>query len=393
VTSGSVAAARSGERAVRTPGSFAVSAAVAIPAGPDDLTAEWFTSVLAPHGLGPVVRVERRDLGTGIGILAVVTLVELHYADGAHGPATLVVKTSSPAPENVFLCQAMGFYDREVSFYRERAASVRNIRVPRAYHADIDPSGAHMVVVIEHIGGATCPNQLEGLSPEMAGRIVDTIAGLHAEFWNAPALETEMTWLPPMNNPLYKGAQQIAQANWDTFASRFAPHVPADAVGLIRRVTDNYPAVLDAMVARGNMTFTHTDCRAENYLFGGTAGDDAITVLDFQLATRFYGVWDIANLLAGSITPEVRRQHEQALLERYHGRLVELGVTGYDIERLRFDYRACLLLQGFSAAVTASLDGSNERGAELLFQLQLRPTLTMAENDCGPVLDALLAGA
>jgi len=35
--------------------------------------------------------------------------------------------------------------------------------------------------------------------------------------------------------------------------------------------------MLDYAADAGTTTLTHTDCRSENYLFGGSAGADAIT--------------------------------------------------------------------------------------------------------------------
>jgi thiamine kinase-like enzyme len=135
------------------------------------------------------------------------------------------------------------------------------------------------------------------------------------------------------------------------------------------------------LAAQVNATLTHTDCRAENSLFGGPDGHDAITMIDFQLCTKFNGMYDVANLISGSLTPENRQAWEQQLVERYHQNILALGVAGYSLERCKRDYRACLLLQAFGTVVVSDLDGGSDRSAELLTELLLRPALSLNDHD------------
>ena len=126
-------------------------------------------------------------------------------------------------------------------------------------------------------------------------------------------------------------------------------------------------------------------------MFGGSAGADTITMIDFQLSTRHVGAWDVCNLLAASLTPEMRRQHETALIERYFARVSELasdkpGFKGYSLDRLWYDYRASLLQQGVAQVITANLQGGNERGNELLENLHMRPILAAIDHNVGEIL-------
>ena len=121
------------------------------------------------------------------------------------------------------------------------------------------------------------------------------------------------------------------------------------------------------------------------------SGADTITMIDFQLSTRHVGAWDVCNLLAASITPELRREHEGALLQRYYNRVSELagdkpGFAGYSLDRLWYDYRASLLQQGVAQVITSNLQGGNERGTELLEQLHMRPLLAAIDHNVGDIL-------
>ena len=354
-----------------------------------DITVDWLNEVL-PSDVGHVSSFEVTRFGTGVGILGELARLSLTYNDGpGAGPATLVAKCQSPAPENQFIAQAMGFYLREVNFYRDLATRLP-VRVPKSYFADCSDNGLPFVILIEEIAGARCPDQITGLTLDDAKRILETVAALHAAFWETNELY-ELTWLPPMNNPLYKAGKAIAEAQWPQFEVHFGPHLDGSTIAALRTACEIYPEMLDWWVRQGHQTFTHTDCRAENYLFGGSAGPGAITMVDFQLSTRHVGAWDVCNLLAASLTPDMRRQHEDELLGHYFTTLGELasdkpGFVGYSLDRLWYDYRAALLQQGVAQVITSNLQGGNERGTELLEELHLRPLIAAMDHRVGDIL-------
>jgi aminoglycoside/choline kinase family phosphotransferase len=359
-----------------------------IPAQVAHITVAWLNDTLAAHGeVGRIESFEAERLGEGVGILGELARLSVSYEPGEHGPATIIAKCQSPAPENQFLAQMMGFYLREVNVYRQIADRFGDIglRVPHAYHVDAGDDGLPFVLLLEDIAGAHCPDQIAGLTPHDARRIVDEVAKLHARFWDSPELD-EMPWLPPMNNPLYKAGQGMALARFPGFAERFGDRIDAEMLADIERACHHYPEMLDHVAAQPNRTFTHTDCRAENYLFGGPAGTDTVTMVDFQLATRHFGPWDVANLLAGSMTPEVRRSCENDLVEHYHRRLGELGVAGYSLDQCWLDYRRSLLQSCTASVIVSDLQGGNERGVELLENLFLRPIIAATDHHVGDLL-------
>lgn len=353
-----------------------------IPARVDEITVDWFNAAVAassPGVFAPVTAVSIEHFADGVGILGELARLSLTYADGASGPETVVAKCASPLPENQFLGVAMGFYLREINFYREVADRV-DITVPRPYHAAADPSGVPFVLLIEDVVGATTPDQLGGISAEQADRIIGTIVPLHAQFWGRTDELDRMAWLPPMNNEMYKGGQAMADARFPEFADHFGARLDAASLGEIERVCARYIELLDHSAAVGAPTFTHTDCRAENYLFGGPRGDDAVTVIDFQLSTRHIGMWDVANLVAGSMTTDDRRRHERDLVAGYVDRVVAGGID-YSLEQALHEYRLCLLHQTVAQVITSDLGGGNERGDALLEQLHLRPVTAAVDNE------------
>jgi aminoglycoside/choline kinase family phosphotransferase len=353
-----------------------------IPTTVGEITVDWLHQVLGRFGTIRQLRAE--SLGEGVGILGQLARLHLDYVPGTTGPATMIAKCPSPAPENQHLARAMGFYLREVSFYREVAASL-TVRVPHAYHADAADDGLPFVLLLEDIVGARTPDQIAGITPDEAARILNLCAELHAAFWDSPRL-AEMTWLPPMNNPLYRAGEEMAMARLSAFVERFGERIGDEMVAVVTAVCQHYVELLDHVAAKDHLTFTHTDCRAENYLFGGSAGDDALTMIDFQISTRHFGPWDVANLLGGSMAPDARREVEDDLLAGYHAELIARGVEGYTLDRCWDDYRMSLLQMCSAAVIVSDLQGGNERGDDLLENLFLRPVLAARDHRVGELL-------
>jgi hypothetical protein len=363
-----------------------------IPLRAADITAGWLRDVLGDR-IDSVHGVRTEPLGEGVGILAEVTRLHLSYPctdagdDPVRRPPTLIAKCQSPHPENVGLAQAMGFYEREVNFYRQLAPGL-DVGVPRCLHAAMADGGVPFVLLLEEVTGARMIDQVEGASLGECERALDEAVRLHARFWDHPDLWA-LDWLPPMNNPLYKAAQGLGEAKWPAFEARWRDRLPADAMAWVAAVTPRYPDLLDWWVEQGHPTYAHTDYRADNLLFGGSAGAGAVTVLDWQLCTRHVGAWDVANFLGQSVTVEQRRVWERALLERYHARLVEAGVTGYPFDRLWRDYRYCLLQQAWAQVAVSDLDPGNERGRRLLDAMITRAFAAVADHQAGEVLEEL----
>ena len=353
----------------------------AIPPSAADIDAAWLREVLDVD----VIDVRAENLGAGLGLLGEVTRLHLTYASGVPGPATLIAKTQSPAPESVFVAQIMGFYDREVSFYRGLADRV-GVRTPRCHHADIAADGTPFVLLLEEITGARTIDQIQGASRADSEIVIDQAVVLHAQLWDTPELWA-LDWLPPINTPLFLAAADLAAEKLPRYLEYWAGKAPTAALQFVQDLTPHYPALLDWWVEQGNPTFAHMDFRADNFLFGGSAGPDVVTVLDWQLSVRGVGVWDIANFLAGSVTVDDRRAWEDDLVRRYHAGLLAAGVTGYDWERCWRDYRYAIGQQAWSTCPMGDMDPGNERGQLLLDTITPRYLIAADDLDVYEVLD------
>jgi hypothetical protein len=349
----------------------------AVPAAAADITVDWLNEVL---DAGTVTDVKAENLGAGLGLLGEVTRLHLSY-EGGHGggPDTLIAKTQSPAPESAFVAQLMGFYDREVNFYRSLAGAI-DVRTPRCYHADISADGAPFVLLLEEITGARTIDQIVGASRADAELAIDIAVSLHSRFWDNDELFA-LEWLPPINAPLFLAAGDFAKQKLPAYEAYWRGKVPGAMLAFVGDLNARYPALLDWWVAQGHPTFAHMDYRADNFLFGGSAGDETATLLDWQLSVRGVGVWDVANFLAGSVTTENRRRWQGDLVRRYHDGLLAAGVTDYDWDTCWREYRYAVAQQAWSTCPLGDLEPGNERGRLLLDTIT--PRYLVAADDLG----------
>lgn len=355
-----------------------------IPAQATDITASWLNEKLG-EDFGEIASVRCEHIGEGVGVLGEVARLHLDYVEGATGPPTVVAKCQSLFADNIFISMAMGFYAREVNFYNELAAEL-DMRVPHCWVAEVAPEGAPFVLMLEEITDARAIDQIEGANRADTETIIRTIARLHARFWDNDALMA-LDWLPPMNNDLYKGASMLVEANFPEFEEKWADRLPAEVMQWCHALTPRYAEMVDWFAAERPQTYAHTDVRADNFLFGGSAGEDTVVTLDFQLSTRHIGVWDIANFLGASITIENRRAWQEELLALYHSTLEDLGVTGYSLDAMTRHYRYATLHQAWAQIAVANLDPGNERGRTLLDAMLTRSWQSALDNNGVELLD------
>ena len=348
-----------------------------IPASLDDFTPEWLSDALGER----VSAVEIEPVGVGVGILALLARLRLTYGSvECELPSTMVGKIASSNPETVGISVHYGFYVNEVQFYRE-CSLTPGLRTPAVYHGDIDSTGSAFVLLLEDLGSARMADQVAGCPPADAAHVIDAAAALHSYWWDSPKLH-ELSWLRPVNNDAYKSAQEQYLAVWPGFVDRFATRVPpgglavAEAFG--KKIADHF----DWLIANRPTTIAHTDFRLDNFFFEHADGSP-VTIIDWQLSVRNVGAIDVSYFLGESLSVDDRREHERALLERYHEGLVAGGVTGYSFNDLYDDYRMSLVTQLTVPVIGSSMDPGNERGVQLFDAAVERILTAIDDHDAG----------
>src|SRR3990172_9263332 len=119
-------------------------AAPVIPGGIAEVTPGWVEQTLQADL--PGCRVESitvKRIGEGIGFLGELGRVHITFAGGppAGAPPSVIVKLPTNVPEPRGMAAALGFYEREVGFYRDLAPDAY-VPVPHCYFHSFVPSTA-----------------------------------------------------------------------------------------------------------------------------------------------------------------------------------------------------------------------------------------------------------
>jgi aminoglycoside/choline kinase family phosphotransferase len=124
---------------------------------------------------------------------------------------------------------------------------------------------------------------------------------------------------------------------------------------------------LQTSIADRPHTIVHADYRTDNLFFGTPGGGHTFAVVDWQIACRGRGIFDVAYLLCGGLEGEVRRANEERLVRMYHDTLLANGVTGYDWEQCWREYRRMALYVFVYVVISlGTLDPANARGVALM---------------------------
>jgi hypothetical protein len=304
-----------------------------------ELTPEFLSDALAAvlDG-GRVTSVRVEDIGTGVGVFGIIA--RLHLTLTGTGPATVIAKMPTGAEANREVGLALGLYEREHRFYTTVAASVP-FPVPTPYLSAADPETGAYLLLMEDLGHLEMGDQLAGLSPARAEALVDAIASFHAAWWDRPALD-DLDWLPYQDDPVYSAAVPPIVSAGVAALPPLAAQLPPGSMELARRVDESFVELISRCAA-GPRTLVHGDMRLDNLFF--EPGTDRFALIDWQLALRCRGVYDVVWLLATSMNVEDQDRHADSLLGRYQAALAGHGVhwSDADLRRAAAEQAAYLL--------------------------------------------------
>ncbi len=263
------------------------------------------------------------------------------------------------------------FYEREGRFYLEIADRVP-VRVPRCFWNHLDPEGNTFALILEDLSGRTCFSQIDGADPSRASQALKALAGLHATWWSAPALES-LTWMPNLDDPINLSAGEQYRQAWPTFVRLFGGDLPEGSIPLAERIQQQFEDLVKAGIAEAPRTVCHGDFRLDNLLFDDQ-GPDPVVVLDWQISYRGPAISDVAYFLCQSLDTTTRQSNERELVSCWY-ETVARHLTGdhgshlydYPLE-LAWDHyrRSALATTVYPVTAGGAMDPANDRGRELI---------------------------
>jgi hypothetical protein len=187
---------------------------------------------------------------------------------------------------------------------------------------------------------------------------------------------------------VYQSAEGAYQKAFPAFVEIAKDHVSASIIALSEKQQYRVIASLDRMAERP-ITIAHGDYRMDNLFFQTAQGGAPLAVIDWQIANRGMGVFDVAYLLSGNVDTAVRRARERDVLKMYHDTLLAGGVKGYSFEKCWDDYRFCVLVcQVYNVIRIGTLDPANDRGLAMSTAWLKRTAAAIEDLDAAELLPA-----
>jgi hypothetical protein len=339
-----------------------------------DVTAGWLSEVLGVA----IDSIEVRCIGEGEGFMGQLARVLVRSADPA-APASVIVKLPTADPGGQFIGQMMRVWEREHLFYRD-LAPLMTVRVPRALVNIADPP----CLVLEDLAPAVPGDHVAGATLDQAERAIDALAGHHAAWFRHPLLDT-LTWMPGLDDPMIHTMGPTFDMGWPMFLERFGDEIPARCLRWCEQFVATLPTWIETHFD-DPVTMTHGDYRLDNLFF---TDDGEVAVIDWQMCMRAPGQADLVYFCANNLTIEMRRAHEDRLIERYVAGLHAGGVPtdAVTVDSVRRGYLEGLVFYAMSfGASLLTINPANERGIALFDALVRRTFAAVDDLDAGAVI-------
>jgi hypothetical protein len=217
-------------------------------------------------------------------------------------------------------------YLNEVRFYREIRPQL-SIEAPQCFGSLFDERRRSFGVLMEDLTlrGARFPNALDGVGTEQIRGLIETLAALHARFWESPELQSRLRWLA---TPVSGGMYPVFQAlGLDLIRNQVEtnPYKAALIEPLGKTVDELWSSLwkAQAILSTGPQTLLHGDPHIANtYLLPEGPGG----FLDWQLVVKGRWAHDLTYLMITGLSTDERRAHERELIAFYLDALRREGV-------------------------------------------------------------------
>ncbi|MGE5333827.1 MAG: phosphotransferase [Nitrososphaerota archaeon] len=367
---------------------------------PNPPTPEWLTEVLHRSGLltsGSVVRAEE---SANAAFNSAARHLHITYSSDVPPdlPQWLFFKRNLPEA----WAQRAGA--REVAFYQVAATMADRLpMVVPCYGAAYDATSGDSWLLLQdvsatHVAPVTREQSINGAGVPTDAQltaIVEALAGLHAAWWEHPALGRESLVVSEWyrDRECFEMTVRQFRDNWNAFQSMAGPTLPAPITTLYESVLAELPHIWEPVLAERmarlrQLTISHGDCYLSQFLCPlPDAPNGTAYLIDFQGACGDLPAMDLTFLFATFWSPEQRHtaQREHRLLRLYLDTLHRHGIASYTWDDLVADYRISLAFMIFYP-VWDAVNGSSRD----YWEPKLRCLASAAEDwECRDLLASL----
>jgi len=256
--------------------------------------------------------------------------------------------------------------EREIAFYQAAASMADHLpMLTRCYGSAYDAASGDSWLLLRdvsatHSAPVSRAQLMAGTAvppAEQLAAIVEALAGLHAAWWEHPALGTGSLLVSEWYRDREGFETTLRQftEEWNALQHMAGATLAQSTRTLCDAALAALPklwewSLAERIALRRQLTISHGDCYLSQFLCPSPSSPDSTTYLiDFQGACGDLPAMDLVFLFATFWTAEQRGedQREQGLLRAYHRALGRHGITGYQWDDLIADYRVALAFMLF----------------------------------------------
>ncbi len=262
-------------------------------------------------------------------------LLELRYAQSQPAlPQQMFVKTLLDAgrdalpsgfAETLAGDLALAMYATETKAYELINAEL-SIEAPKLFASALGENPGEFYLFLENLNDrhAICPKVIPALGVDRVANLLQTLATLHAAYWQSPRLTSELAWFETSTEG--RLTRFLQNGGWDPIDTEFQIAYKAAIlrdIGIDRAQMQKAFWLRQESLNAMPQTFLHGDAHPGNIYF---LPDGAVGLLDWQLARRGPWTHDVSYAIISALDVSDRRAHERELLAHYKNQLLKLGV-------------------------------------------------------------------
>lgn len=265
-------------------------------------------------------------------------------------PGSVIVKTGLPERQGTEWLSGR----REVVFYSDVAPSLPAGLVPRCFEARPAEATTPGHLILEDLTETHALATEWPLPPSDAQcrTIVGSLGRLHAAWWDDPRVGVTVGERLD-DAAMCRFIGQVAE-HFDVFADRLGDELSGERRAFYEKLITALPRLHERYRDARNITLTHGDAHVWNCFLPRNGGLD-VRWFDWDGWRIRVPTNDLAYMMAIHWYPERRRRLERALLDHYHGVLLENGVRGYNRADMWEDYRLSVLWSAATPVFGAGL--------------------------------------
>ncbi len=312
----------------------------------EQVTPDRLTETLIAAGAltrGHVVALDFDTQSFNKGFLSNIATLKVHYSAEAEGarPTNLFLKMTKPDLHPELWSRSW----HEVQFYQAVAQAGIDLPIPRCYDAGYDSHSQLSHLLLDDLS-STHFQRPQPLPPSnrQCELIMESLARVHASWWNNPRLGTEIG-----ERLTREGADATHQRLIDTLP-KFMDYLGDGLLPQQRRAYEQILAstflerLTQRLLTQQNVTLVHGDAHTGNLMLPNDSNQGRVLLVDWHLWSIDVPTLDLAFLMALHWPPARRALLEKPLLERYYQTFVAAGVSGYSWDDFWNDYRGSVII-------------------------------------------------